>query len=261
MKKTRWLVCILFAVLTLTACSTSKSPLQAIRDRNMLRVGVKTDVLNFGYLNPKTNELEGLEIDLAKLIAKEIFGNEKSIKMVGVTAQTRETMLKNGELDIVIATFTITEERKKAFHFSAPYYHDAIGFLVRKDSGLSSFEDLNGKTIGIAQFGTAHSALMTEAEARGITLQYQQFASYPEIMAALSAGRVDAFSVDKSILTGYRNEDTLILDVSFNPQDYGIAVNKDNAAFAKYLDELMATIEKDGRLEEILSRWDAKTEE
>ena len=255
MKKFFCAICLVFLALALSACGANNAAINAIKGRGALRVGVKMDVPNFGYLNPKTSMFEGLEIDLAKLIAKEIFGNEEAVKLVGVTTQTRESMLENGEVDMIIATFTITEERKKNFHFTTPYFHDAIGFMTLKDAGMASMQDMDGKTIGIAQFGTAYDALVARAKELNISVNYQKFASYPEIIYPLKAGTIDVFCVDKSILMGYVDEDTVILDDSFNPQEYGIAVKRDNDALVKYLDELMAKIQKDGRMEEILNRW------
>ena len=255
MRKTCWIICLLVLLISLSACGGNDSSPDNIRSNGVLRVGVKVDVPGFGYLNPATGELEGLEIDLARLIAKDILGDSNAVKMIGVTAQTREPMLTNGELDIVIATFTITEERQKRFHFTTPYYHDELGFLVRNNSGLSKIADMNGKVIGIVNSGTAHDALVAEAAKTGIELTYRQFASYPEVNAALIASRIDAFAGDKSILRGYKSEGTYIVDEGFNAQDYGIAVRKNNTKLVKYLDTLMKEIQKDGRLEEILTRW------
>ena len=255
MKKLFRFVCFFLVLLSVGACGGSNAALDKIRRNGSLRVGVKVDVLGFGYLNPATGLIEGLEVDLAKLIAEEILGNGEAVELFGVTAQTREPMLENGELDIVIATFTITPEREKRFHFTAPYYHDELGFLVTKSSQFTTISDLDGKTIGVANSGTARDALKVEAEKLGIDLYYKEYASYPEIKAALISGKVDAFSVDKSILQGYKDENTLILEEGFNPQDYGIASHLNNKDLAKYLDNLMVTIEKDGRLTEILTRW------
>ena len=255
MKKICWIVCLLVLFAGLSACSGKDASIDKIRDNGVLRVGVKVDVPGFGYLNPETGELEGLEIDLARLIAQDILGDSQALKLVGVTAQTREPMLENGELDLVIATFTITEERLKRFHFAGPYYNDELGFLVKDDSGLNKIADMNGKVIGIVNSGTAHDALIAEAQRLGIELSYREFASYPEINAALLAGKVDAFAGDKSILTGYKMEETHVLDEGFNAQAYGIAVAKGKPALAKHMDALVETIQKDGRLKEILTRW------
>lgn len=234
---------------------TLPEQLQAIVDRGVLRVGTKVDVPNFGYQNADTNEVEGLEVDIAKLLAKKLLGDETKITTQGVTAQTRGPLLDNGEVDIIIATFTITEERKLSYNFTQPYYTDSIGFLVKKDSGYAQITDLNGKTIGVAQSATTKAALDEKAQELGITFQYSEFASYPEINAALASGRVDAFSVDKSILLGYVNESSMILEEGFKPQEYGIACKLSNTDLAAYLDEFIAEIKADGTLDELIANW------
>ena len=252
-------ICLWMAILSmammLAGCSGGDSSLKKIKDRKVLKVGVKVDVPGIGFLNAQTNELEGLEIDLAKLIAEDMFGSGDALKPVSVTALTRETMLDNEEIDLVIATFTITDERKQKFHFTAPYFQDAIGLMTFKDAGYKGLEDMNGKTIGTVQFGTAYKALAAEAESLGVDVNIMQYASYPEVMVALLSGQVDAFSADKPMLWGYVDAQTEVLDASFGPQDYGIASKLDHTSLAKYLDDFLAKIEKDGRLAEIRARW------
>jgi putative glutamine transport system substrate-binding protein len=231
---------------------------QAIVDRGVLRVGTKVDVPNFGYQNPETGEMEGLEIDIAKELAKRLLGDENKITTTGVTAQTRGPLLDNNEVDMIIATFTITEERKKSYNFTDPYYTDAIGFLVKKDSGINSVKDLDGKTIGVAQSATTKDAIIEKAKEWGITVNFSEYASYPEINAALASGRVDAFSVDKSILMGYVNETTKILEEGFKPQEYGIATKFDNKDLAEYVNNFIAEIKADGTLDALLAKWNLK---
>jgi putative glutamine transport system substrate-binding protein len=232
--------------------------IQAIIDRGYLRVGTKVDVPNFGFLNPSTNVVEGMEIDIAKALAKKLFGDETKYETQAVTAQTRGPLLDNNEVDIIIATFTITEERKLSFNFTDPYYTDSIGFLVKKDAGFTKISDLDGKTIGVAQSATTKDACNEKAKELGITLKFAEFASYPEINAALTSGRVDAFSVDKSILLGYVNDTTTILEEGFKPQNYGIACKFDNKDLAAYLNDFIAEIKGDGSLDAIIEKWGLK---
>jgi len=262
-KRFAWCACLLLIALSIgvSACDGSSARINEIRDRGVLRVGVKVDVPDFGYLNPTTGEIEGMEIDLARLMAEELLGDGRALKLISVTAQTRGSMLDNGELDVVIATFTITEERKKSYYFSEPYFSDEIGLLVKADSGIAVFNDLDQKTVGSVQSGTARKALEAEEQARGIVLTYAEYASYPEIHAALMKGEIDAFAVDKSILQGYVDETTIILDEGFNPQSYGIAVRLDDKDMTKFLDEFMKKIEEDGRLEELQERWERQPKE
>ncbi|WP_058486693.1 transporter substrate-binding domain-containing protein [Defluviitalea phaphyphila] len=266
MKKISIILMIILSVIFagLTGCSSeektsseqnSSDEVQAIKDRGVLKVGVKVDVPNFGYKNPETGEIEGFEVDIAKAIAKKILGDENKIELQAVTAKTRGPLLDSGEVDMVVATFTITEERKKSYNFSESYYTDAVGLLVKKDSGIKSFKDLDGKTIGVAQSATSKTALQEEADKLGITVEFAEFASYPEINAALTSGRVDCFSVDGSILSGYVSDSTEILPDKFAPQDYGIASKKDNTALAKIIDDTIKELKSNGELDKLKEKW------
>ena len=97
---------------------------------------------------------QDLSLDAAQTRQKKETG-----EIPGVTAKTRGPLLENGEIDLVIATFTITAERKETYNFSTPYYTDAVGLLVNKDSGINSIEDLDGKIIGVAQSSTTKDGL------------------------------------------------------------------------------------------------------
>ncbi|MDY0088593.1 MAG: transporter substrate-binding domain-containing protein, partial [Coriobacteriia bacterium] len=160
---------------------------QAIKDSGTLRVGVKSDVPNFGLQDAATGEFEGMEIDLAYALAERIGLTRDDVKLEPVTAKTRGPLLDNGQLDVVIATFTIKPERLEQWNFSNPYYQDEIGLLVKKSSGISGLKDLDGKSIGVAQGATTRDAVQVEADAAGIKVNFLEFATYPEINAALES--------------------------------------------------------------------------
>ena len=228
---------------------------QAIKDAGTLRVGVKADVPNFGLQDAATGEFKGMEIDLAKAIAKRIGLPEDKVKFEAVTAKTRGPMLDNGQIDLVIATFTIKPERKEQWNFSEPYYQDEVGLLVKKSSGITGLAGLNGKTIGVAQGATSRDAVQAEADKAGIKVKFLEFATYPEINAALESGRVDAFSVDKSILSGYVTESSVILPDGFSPQDYGIASKKGTDELTKFINDMLTEMETNGEKAALLKKW------
>ena len=238
--------------------SSEAQEIQAIKDRGVLKVGVKVDVPKFGYKNPGTGEIEGFEIDLSKQIAKKILGDESKVEFQGVTAKTRGPLLDNGEVDIVAATFTVTEERKKSYNFSDSYLKDGVGLLVKKSLGVSSLKDLDGKTIGVAQSSTTKAALEKEATNQGIKLKFSELGGYPEIKAALDSGRVDCFAVDASILNGYVDDSTVILNDKYNPQEYGVASKKDNTELAKVINEVVNEMKTSGEMDKLIAKWDIK---
>ena len=221
---------------------------QAIIERGVLRVGVKQDVPNFGYKNPDSGEFEGLEIDIARKIADEL---GVDIEFTPVTAQTRGPLLDNGQVDLVIATFTITEERKLLYNFTTPYYTDAVGFMVNKDSGIKTFTDLNGKTIGVAQGSITRTLISELADKYGIAVNFAELGSYPELSVSLRAHRTDAFSVDQSILSGYIGSKSELMDFSFSASDYGIVTKLSNKDLNNYLNSLVEKWTSDGSLQAI----------
>lgn len=238
--------------------SDVSAEVQKIIDNGVFKVGVKVDVPKFGYKDTATNEVEGLEVDIAKAIAKEILGDESKVETQAVTAKTRGPLLDNGEIDAVIATFTITDERKQSYNFSDPYFTDGVGLLVKKDSGYTTLKDLDGKTIGVAQSSTTKDALQEEADKLGITLKFSEFSSYPEIKAALDSGRVDCFSVDAAILNGYVDDNSVILDDRYNPQEYGVATKKSNEGLAEVVNKVINDLKDSGELDKLIEKWGIK---
>ncbi|HFI0337288.1 TPA: transporter substrate-binding domain-containing protein [Streptococcus suis] len=227
---------------------SNSDQVQAIIERGVLRVGVKQDVPNFGYNNPDTNKFEGMEIDIARKIADEL---GVDIEFTPVTAQTRGPLLDNGQVDMVIATFTITDERKLLYNFTTPYYTDAVGFLVNKDSGINDIEDLDGKNIGVAQGSNTRTLISELADKYGLDVSYTELGSYPELSVSLRAHRIDAFSVDQSILSGYVSSKSQLMDYSFSASNYGIATKLSNTELNDYLNSLIEEWTADGSLQAI----------
>lgn len=240
---------------------------QAIIDRGVLRVGVKNAVLGFGYQDELTGEYSGLEIELAKKIA-EYLGVD--YEFTAVTAATRTELLDSGDIDCVLATFTITEERKKSWDFTTPYYTDYVTVLVENSSGITSLADLVDKKVGVSSGSTSAKSL-TKAMIEGgfidgsafdadtfdaatwtTGISFQQYDDYPTISTALSAGEVDAFCVDKSILAVYNTDSRSYIADKFSPQEYGIATTKDSG-FSTLCEELITGWLADGTIDALIA--------
>jgi len=276
MRKSMWLLSLVLvfalAVVGLAGCGGAEEPaveeptqsegeaalpadVQAIKDAGKLRVGVKADVPNFGLQDAATGEFAGMEIDLAYAIAERIGLTAEDVTFEPVTAKTRGPLLDNGQLDLVIATFTIKPERLEQWNFTQPYYQDEVGLLVKKDAGIAGLADLDGKTVGVAQGATTRDAVQAEADKAGIKVKFLEFATYPEINAALESGRVDAFSVDKSILSGYVTDESVILPDGFSPQDYGIASKLGTDGLTEFLNEMLTEMDSNGEKAALLEKW------
>lgn len=252
------------STLTVRAEEVSED-VQEIIDRGVLKVGCKSDVPKFSLQNTETEEYEGFEDDLAYEIAGEIFGctadeakEQGLVEFQGVTAKTRGPLLENGEIDLVIATFTITDERKETYNFSTPYFTDAVGLLVNKSSGIESIEDLDGKIIGVAQSSTTKDSFLAYIDEKGIDIkpEFQEFDGYPALAQALATNQIDCFSVDRAILSGYVNDSNMILDDRFAEQDYGVASAKENEGLAKLVDDKVTAMLEDGTIDKMIEEWE-----
>ena len=249
---------------TTAASGDVSADVQKIVDRGVLKVGCKSDVPNFSLQNTATGEYEGFEDDLAYNIAGEIFGctpeeakDKKLVEFQGVTAKTRGPLLENGEIDLVIATFTITEERKETYNFSTPYYTDAVGLLVNNDSGIESIEDLNGKIIGVAQSSTTKDGFTSYVEEQKLDVkpEFQEFDGYPALAQTLATKQIDCFSVDRAILSGYVNDSNHILPDRFCEQEYGVASAKENTGLADLVDKKVTSMLSDGSMKALQDQW------
>ncbi len=243
----------LFIATSVFAITANAGMLDNIKKKGELVVGVKNDVPHFALLDQNTKEIKGFEIDVAKLLAKSILGSEDKIKLVPVNAKTRGPLLDNGSIDAVIATFTITPERKRTYNFSEPYYKDSIGLLVLKEKGYKSLADMKNATIGVAQAATTKKVIGDAAKKLGIKVKINEYPDYPSIKAALDAKRVDAFSVDKSILLGYVDEKSEILPDNFEPQEYGIVSPKADKEFAAFIDKFVQ--DNKAQIDELAKKW------
>ncbi|MCM1264106.1 MAG: transporter substrate-binding domain-containing protein [Butyrivibrio sp.] len=242
---------------------------QAIVDRGVLRVGVKNAVVGFGYEDPLTGEYTGMEIDIANKIAESL---GVDVEFTTVTAATRTELLDSGDIDCVLATFTITEERKLSWDFTTPYFTDHVGVLVEDSSGITDLTGLVDKSVGVSSGSTSAKSLveaMIGAElidgsgynaetfdpATWTTgVSFKQYEDYPSISTALSAGEVDAFCVDKSILAIYHTDGRSYITDEFAPQEYGVATKKDSGLSA-YVEELITGWLSDGTIDGFINNY------
>ena len=116
---------------------------QAIVDRGVLKVGVKNAVQGFSFQDTLTGEYKGLEDSLAEMIAEDL---GVDVEFTTVTAATRGELLDSGDIDAVLATFTITEERKKSWDFTTPYYTDYVSVLVEDSNGIKDLAGLKTRS-------------------------------------------------------------------------------------------------------------------
>jgi aspartate/glutamate/glutamine transport system substrate-binding protein len=233
---------------------SSKDVLAQIKEDKKIVFGVKHDTRLFGLKNPSTGEVEGFDIDLSKALAEEIFGKDVKPEYVEVTSKTRVGLLNNGKVDAVVATMTITEERKKEVDFTDVYFDAGQSLLVKKGSKIQSIEDLKKGTTVLAVKGSTSSINIREKAPETTVLEFE---NYAEAFTALKAGKGDALTTDDSILYGMAEEDSSfeLVGGTFTEEPYGIAVKKGNKELVDELNKALKGLKDSGKYDEIKDKW------
>lgn len=283
--KKRFLAAVMAAVVTLgalTGCGSSSESAGAgtsssgqrtvedIKAAGKLKVGAKSDTVNIGMINTATGEYEGYDIDVAYEMAAKIFDctydevvANKLCEFTSVTAKTRGGLLDNGELDCVIASFTVTDERKKSWNFTQQYRLEPVTFMVSKDSGAKTLADMDGFVIGVGQGTTTAELIEQYAKDKGIDVNYevQDFQYISDGVAALKTGQIDAYSVDRTGLIAYMDDSMMLTEDAFGVQDIGIALKLGNDELTKFMDGTLTELKESGRLDELKAKWGILTDE
>lgn len=259
---------LMLSATALTACGSSKpqdgassggkttaaGTVAKIKERGKYVVGVKYDLNLFGLKDPASGKVEGFDIDIAKAIAKKILGDENKIELKEVTSKTRIPMLKNGEIDSIIATMTITDERKKEADFSDAYFMAGQSFLVKKDSTIKGLEDFTkGKKVVTAKGSTSAKNVRESAPEAEVL----EFENYAEAFTALKAGQGDALTTDNALLYGMAKQDTnfRVVEGTFTEEPYGIALPKGDTEFVTLVNDLLKEMKQSGEYDKIYEKW------
>lgn len=228
-----------------------------IVQRGKLVAGVKQDQPLFGYLNPRTNKLEGFDVDIVKEVARAVFGDasESRLELLPVTSASRIPLLQEGGIDIIAATMTITDDRKQQIDFSDVYYLAGQSLLVKKDSTTTKIQDLDkaDKTVCSATGSTSERNITKFAP----TAQKVLFPGYADCVTALQQARADAVSTDDIILAGFAAQDSSLKIVGgqFTTEPYGLGINKSSTGFLELVNGVLRTLKTNGRWKAIYSQW------
>jgi aspartate/glutamate/glutamine transport system substrate-binding protein len=163
-------------------------------------------------------------------------------------------MLNNGEIDAIIATMTITEERKKEVDFSDVYFKAGQSLLVKKDSNINGLKDIKkGVTVLTAKGSTSAQNIREKAPEATVL----EFENYAEAFTALKAGQGDALTTDNAILFGMAKQDPnyRVVDETFTEEPYGIAVRKGDQEFLQVINEYLKELKESGEYDKIYEKW------
>jgi ABC-type amino acid transport substrate-binding protein len=224
-----------------------------IRARGRLIAGVKTDFPPFGFLDQKGVN-KGIDVDIAKIIAKELFGKAEAITFVSVTTENRISFLVSEKVDILLASMTITEERKKVIDFSIPYFISGHLILVRGDSKIIKYQDLASKKVATIRGSTGDKVIGELVP----TAKRIQFQLNSEALQALKDHRVEAF-VQDDVLIIYLQQKNPGLKISgfrpFRTAPYGLGVRKGDKEWLDFINATLTKMNKNGQYDKLLDKW------
>ncbi len=252
MKKFWGFFLILSLVTSFSFDEGSAGTLQDVKARGKLIAGVKTDFPPFGFVDEKGVN-KGFDVDIAKALAVGLFGKE-SVEFVAVTSGNRVAFLTTNKIDIILASMTITDERKKVIDYSIPYFLSGHLILVHKDSKIQKYQDLAGKKVSTTQ-GSTGDIIIGELVPTAERIKFQHNS---ESLQALKDRRVEAFVQDDVLLLDLqkRNPDLKITGwPPFRPAPYGLGVRKGDKEWLEFVDATLNKIKKSGEYQKLWDKW------
>lgn len=225
---------------------------KAANDKKLV-VGVKADQPGLGLQTG--GQYTGFDIEIAKIIAKGLGVPETGIEYKTTVSANREPFIQQGQVDLVVATYTINDERKKVVNFAGPYYIAGQDLLVPTASTITGPEQLAGKKVCSVSGSTPAKRIQTEYK----DAQLQQFDSYSKCVTALAGGQVDAVTTDDIILAGYAAQDQYagkfkVVGKKFSDEPYGIGLKKDDTEGCNKINEILKAAATDGSYK---AAWDS----
>ncbi|MCR5289350.1 MAG: glutamate ABC transporter substrate-binding protein [Treponema sp.] len=222
-----------------------------VKKAGVLRVGAVRTSFLFSQLDETDNGIRGFDAGLFQLLARYILGDATKFEITQVDSSTREAVLRNGQVDAVFATYSITEARKKLISFAGPYYTSKQAILVKYgNKKITSIDDLAEKTVA-TQSGSTGPSILAEYAPKAIV---QEFKNDIEARTALQQGRVDAYVTDYTLLLNaiVKNPNTYeIAGDSFGSEDnYGIGLPLDSDGVA-FVNTFLKKIVADGTWEKL----------
>ena len=217
-----------------------------------LKVGTKFDQPGFGQKNPTNNQVEGFDVEIAKLIAAAIFGGDaedagSKIEFIESVSKNRESYIQLGTVDMVVATYTINDARKTQVDFAGPYFIAHQDIMVKSDdNSIKRVEDLDTKKVCTAKGSTSEPNIKAKAPNAQVLI----FDTYSLCAEALLDGRVQAVTTDAPILSGLAqqsNGQLKVVGAPFTDEPYGIGLKKGDDALRTFINDQLEKMYTSGQ--------------
>ncbi|GLH65035.1 MULTISPECIES: transporter substrate-binding domain-containing protein [Parageobacillus] len=240
----------------LSACGTGGEQKNGSGEqKKVLKMGTSADYAPFEYIDTtKGNEIIGFDVDLAKMIAKEL---GYDVQIVDMDFSGLIPALQSGKVDFVLAGMTPTKERKKNVDFSDVYYVARNMIVSKKGSGIKTVEDLKGKTVGV-QTGSIQEGEANKI-AKKVDMKIESRNRIPELIQEIQAGRFDAAIIEDTVAKGYLDSSNGKLEGHTIPTDkeksgYAIAFPKGSKLRDEFNKVLQEKI-KNGEVDKLIKKW------
>ena len=226
------------------ASATAKArTLDEIKKSGKIKIGVFSDKNPFGYVD-ENGKVQGYDVYFAKRIAKDLLGSEDAVDFVYVEAASRVEYLKSAKVDITLANFTVTDERKEQVDFALPYMKVALGIVSPQKAEITDVNQLKEKKLIVVKGTTAETYFSKNYP--DVTLV--KFDEYQEAYDALLDGRGDAFSTDNTEVLAWakQNKGFVVGVESLGDIDtIAPAVQKGNTELLNWLNDEIKTLAKE----------------
>lgn len=230
------------------------SAMARIVQRGRLVVGVNQNAYLFGYRDSATGKLVGFDIDIAREMARALFGDPDKIQFRAITTADRIPAIQNGTVDLVVRQSTMTCERWQEVSFSSEYYSASQRVLVANDSPVRDLADLAGKKVCAATGSTSIVNIATKLP-KSIPVSGVDAS---DCLVMLQQGQIDAISTDDAILAGYAEQDPnthLVPAPPLSAEPYGIMVAKESPELVRFVNGVLERMRSDGTWAAIYRRW------
>lgn len=254
--------------LTMSACGSDSSKKKAestsivdkAKNDKKLVVGVKYDQPSLGLKKPD-GSIDGFDVSVAKYIAQQLGVPESGITFKEARSENRETFLQTGQVDLVIATYSITDSRKPKVTFGGPYYVAHQDTMVKASNGdIKKATDLKGKKICKAAGSNSWKRVVQGPPDGKLNIKATTVdaTGYADCVAKLSAGAVDAVSTDDLILAGFAAQQPgkfKVINDPFTDEKYGVGVKKGDTKGCEAVNGAITKMYQDGTAKTLLEKY------
>nr|WP_233271838.1 transporter substrate-binding domain-containing protein [Paraburkholderia acidiphila] len=245
------------------AQDTTSATLKKIRDTGVISLGVRESSVPFSYYDSDQHTIgyaQDIALKIVDEVKKELKLDKLTVKEIPITSQNRITLVQNGTIDIECGSTTHTKDRDNQVAFTNSFFQYGVRLIAKKDSGIKDFPDLAGKTV-VTTAGTSEDRLLREMNNdKKMGMQLIAAKDHAESFLNVKTGRAVAFVMDEPLLYGARAKETnqqdyLITGTPPLSEVYGCMVRKDDPAFKKLADGVIARMQTSGEAEPLYTKW------